>query len=183
MEWLQEKGIAIARGNADAVQGRYRLSGDVLTAHMSEAEGSGFGEIRRLDAAGNVTLSTPEETVTGDAGTYDVDKGIAVLVGAVVLTQGDSVMRGERLVMDLVTGRSTLEGVPGSPASAGQPGGGRVRACIGEAMIYCRVPPRPGLTGCPEGLMAAARCARRQREHAHGQRIARTGQLVDRQER
>ena len=128
MEWLREKGIAIARGNADAVQGRYRLSGDVLTAHMSEAEGSGFGEIRRLDAAGNVTLSTPEETVTGDAGTYDVDKGIAVLVGAVVLTQGDSVMRGERLVMDLVTGRSTLEGVPGSPASAGQPGGGRVRA-------------------------------------------------------
>ncbi len=128
MEWLQEDGIAIARGNADAVQGRYRLSGDVLTAHMSEAEGSGFGEIRRLEADGNVALSTPDETATGESGTYDVDKGIAVLVGAVVLTQGDSVMRGERLVMDLETGRSTLEGVPGSPASAGQPGGGRVRA-------------------------------------------------------
>jgi len=128
MEWLQEEGLAIARGNADAVQGRYRLSGDVLTAHMSEAEGAGFGEIRRIDAEGNVTLSTPDETVRGESGTYDVDKGVAVLVGAVVLTQGDSVMRGERLVMDLVTGRSTLEGVPGSPASAGQPGGGRVRA-------------------------------------------------------
>ena len=110
------------------MQGRYRLSGDVLTAHMSETEGAGIGEIRHLDAEGNVVLSTPEETARGEAGTYDVDKGVAVLVGAVVLTQGDSVMRGERLVMDLETGRSTLEGVPGSPASAGRPGGGRVRA-------------------------------------------------------
>ena len=37
MEWLNEKKIAIARGNADAVQGRYNLSARVLTAHITSS--------------------------------------------------------------------------------------------------------------------------------------------------
>ena len=36
MEWLNAERIAIARGNADAVQGNYTLSAHVLTAHMAE---------------------------------------------------------------------------------------------------------------------------------------------------
>ena len=39
MEWFHDEQIAIARGNADAVQGRYTLSADVLTAHMTDAAG------------------------------------------------------------------------------------------------------------------------------------------------
>ena len=37
MEWLNKERVAIARGNAVAVQGRYTLSAQVLTAHMAEA--------------------------------------------------------------------------------------------------------------------------------------------------
>ena len=33
MEWMHEERIAVARGNADAVQGRYTLHADVLTAY------------------------------------------------------------------------------------------------------------------------------------------------------
>ena len=43
-------------------------------------------------------------------GTYDLEKKTAVLVGSVVLTQGDNVLHGQKLVMDLTTGRSRLEG-------------------------------------------------------------------------
>jgi lipopolysaccharide export system protein LptA len=44
------------------------------------------------------------------------------LTGAVVLTRGENVIRGERVVLDLVSGRSRME----SGAQGGQ--GGRVRA-------------------------------------------------------
>lgn len=136
MEWFQEKRIAIARGNADAVQGRYRLQAETLTAHIKDAAGESKGEgqtsnkIERIDAEGAVHLSTPEETASGDTGTYDVTGKVAVLIGNVVLTQGKNVMRGERLDMDLVTGRSKLSAGAGAGTEAGtEPtAGGRVKA-------------------------------------------------------
>jgi lipopolysaccharide export system protein LptA len=110
MEWMNAEGIAIARGNADAVQGRYRLHADVLTAYINQAGGASPNRIRRIDAEGNVTLTTPTESARGRAGTYDVEGKVVILEGSVILTQGTTVLRGEHLVMDLVSGRSTLQG-------------------------------------------------------------------------
>ena len=128
MEWLNDEGIAIARGNADAVQGRYTLSAQVLTAYMAEdsSEGSDtVSRIRRIEAEGNVVLSTPKETAHGRTGTYDVERKVAILEGSVVLTQGDNVFHGQKLTMDLTTGRSRLEGsMPADPSG----NSGRVRA-------------------------------------------------------
>lgn len=126
MEWFQDQQIALAKGNADAVQGRYHLQADVLKAYMAGADGESIGDIRRIDAEGSVVLTTPEETARGRSGIYDLEQGIAVLVGDVVLTQGDNVMRGEQLTMDLETGRSRLEG--GGELGQQEVGGGRVRA-------------------------------------------------------
>ena len=129
MEWLNSERIAIARGNADAVQGRYTLSADVLTAHMAETplaeDSNAVSRIRRIDAEGNVILTTPKETARGGTGTYDLEKKVAVLVGSVVLTQGDNVLHGQKLIMDLTTGRSRLEG---TPPTTSPKDGGRVRA-------------------------------------------------------
>ena len=128
MEWLNDERIAIARGNADAVQGRYTLSAQVLTAYMAEdsSEGSDtVSRIRRIEAEGNVVLSTPKETAHGRTGTYDVERKVAILRGSVVLTQGDNVFHGQKLTMDLTTGRSRLEGsMPADPSG----NSGRVRA-------------------------------------------------------
>lgn len=131
MEWQQEQRVAIARGNADAVQGDYRLRADELTAYLGEDEGTGdgdeaLGEIRRIDATGNVFLSTPRETAQGSAGVYDVVNGVVVLTGDVVLTRDDNIIRGEKLVLELESGKSRIE----SPGAAGMTTGsdGRVRA-------------------------------------------------------
>jgi lipopolysaccharide export system protein LptA len=69
--------------------------------------GSSDPVIRRLDATGDVKLTTPSERATGRTGLYDV-----------VLTRGTTVLRGNRLSIDLASGRSTIDG------SSGQ--GGRV---------------------------------------------------------
>ena len=109
MEWMNEERIAIARGNADAVQGRYKLHADVLTAFLNQGEGDTADKIKMITADGNVSLTTPEESARGESGQYDVENGIVELTGSVVLTQGQNVLRGDKLVMDLNSGRSTLE--------------------------------------------------------------------------
>ena len=126
LEWMDNERVAIASGDADAVQGRYRLYADVLTAYLAERgageESDTANEIQRIEADGNVRFVTPEDVVTGTSGTYDVANRIVHMEGGVVLTQGENVAHGDRLEMNLDTGVSTLT------ASASAPGGGRVSA-------------------------------------------------------
>ena len=88
-------------------------------------DSNAVSRIRRINAEGNVILTTPNETARGGTGTYDLEKKIVVLVGSVVLTQGDNVLHGQKLIMDLTTGRSRLEGA--TPTTSPKDGG-RVRA-------------------------------------------------------
>lgn len=129
LEIQRDRRIAIFSGNVDAVQGEMRLRADILAVHYRNDKGGGAGAeanlgatISRIDATGNVFISSPSETVQGRQGVYDVERGVIVLTGSVVLTRGENVIRGERLVLDLASGRSRME----SAAPGGQ--GGRVRA-------------------------------------------------------
>src|SRR3546814_16059030 len=63
----------------------------------------------------------PYESEWGDYGIYDINSWSITLKGSVSLNRGDTEVRGQRLVMDRKTGRSTLDG--GNVAS---PDGGRV---------------------------------------------------------
>ncbi|MCG5235152.1 LptA/OstA family protein [Xanthobacter oligotrophicus] len=80
------------------------------------------GQIRKLEAVGGVVVKTKEQTATGDSGVFEMKTNTVTLVGKpVVLTQGPNVIRGQKLVVDLVSGVSKFEGgrvesliVPGS---------------------------------------------------------------------
>lgn len=116
MEWMDNERVAIARGAADAVQGRYRLFADVLTAYLAE-RGAGEEEgddVRLIEAEGNVRLVTPDEVASGATGAYDIANRQVTLEGDVVLMQGESIARGGRLEMDLDTGVSRLLAAPGT---------------------------------------------------------------------
>ena len=131
LEVEQQKQLATFSGNVDAVQGELVLSADQLRVFYrddGEGEDTGAaastaapgGSIRRIEAEGNVFVSSPRETAQGTSGTYDVASNQLMLEGAVVLTQDDNVIRGERLEIDLVSGRSrVLAAVP--EAAGGEP--------------------------------------------------------------
>jgi lipopolysaccharide export system protein LptA len=113
LEVVQDQRIAIFTGNVDAVQGDMVLSADQLRVHYGDAGDAapaapGTGSIRRIEAEGNVFLSSPRETAQGTAGVYDVASNRVTMAGAVVLTREDNVIRGERLEIDLVSGRSQI---------------------------------------------------------------------------
>lgn len=119
IEVLDAQNQAIFSGDVRVKQASMGLNANRIKVSYTRA-GGGDPVIRRLDADGNVRLNTPSETATGNFGIYDVDRRILTMVGGVVLTRSGTVLRGNRLSIDLTSGRSTLDG------SGGAATGGRV---------------------------------------------------------
>ena len=87
--------------------------------------GGGGQNIRRLEAKGGVIVTQRDQTAVGDEGIYDMKTNSVTLTGKVVVTQGQNVITGEKLWVDLATGNSRVDStgrVQGifSPASAPQ---------------------------------------------------------------
>lgn len=122
LEVRQDQNLAIFSGNVLAQQGVIRLKAEVLEVHYrpQQGEASVQGAISRIDAKGKVFFSAPGQTAQGDNGVYDVDKSLITMLGNVVLTRDKNVIRGNRLLLNLATGRSKVEGIVGQS-------GGRVR--------------------------------------------------------
>jgi lipopolysaccharide export system protein LptA len=75
--------------------------------------------ISRVDAQGNVVVSTPTDVGRGDYGVYNADTGIVTLLGNVTITRGQDIIRGQYGVVDLnrnVSRMMTVAAKPGSPA-------------------------------------------------------------------
>lgn len=111
LEVQQDKQIAVFSGNVDAQQGSIKLRADRIWVHyQGDAAEDAAKAISKIDAEGKVFFSSGTETAEGDQGTYNVDNGVITLTGEVVLTQGNNVIKGNRLVFDLTTGQSTMDG-------------------------------------------------------------------------
>ena len=105
---------AMFSGNVKVRQDELTLDTARLTVAYSS---SGGVQINRLDASGGVTVRSPSETARGAFGIYDLDRKLITLVGNVVLQRGGSQLSGQRLVIDLDTGRAVIDGGPAGVAS------------------------------------------------------------------
>ncbi|MDF1722340.1 MAG: lipopolysaccharide transport periplasmic protein LptA [Minwuia sp.] len=125
LEVFRDQQVAVFIGNVDAQQGRMNLRTDQLRVTYREGDdgkGEGAavgGRISKLEAVGNVQVSTEKERATGERGVYDIDSATIVLEGGVRLFQDRNVLTGQRLVMNLETGITRLDGAAGA--------GGRVK--------------------------------------------------------
>ena len=80
----------------------------------------GEQRIKRLEARGGVVVTQKDQTATGELGIFDMKTNTVTLTGnPVVMTQGQNVLRGEKLVVDLTSGVSRVE--------SGKNGHGRVQ--------------------------------------------------------
>jgi len=109
LEVVQAEQVAIFSGNVDAMQGDMRLQANELRVHYNTGSGTG-GEIDQLNANGQVHVSSASETARGDWAIYNVIEELVTMGGNVVLTQGENVIQGDRLTIDLTSGRSRIEG-------------------------------------------------------------------------
>jgi len=82
------------------------------TATTQPAAG-GQSQIKRLEALGDVLVVQKDQTAKGGTGIFDMKSNTITLEGDVVVTQGQNVVRGERLVVDMTTGVSKVEPAKG----------------------------------------------------------------------
>ncbi|WP_207100051.1 lipopolysaccharide transport periplasmic protein LptA [Paracoccus shandongensis] len=113
----QADGSAVFTGNVVIGQGEMRLSADTVTVIYAEG---GQSRIRSLDAKGNVTLVSGPDAAEAQAATYDVETGNVTLTGDVVLTQGQNVLTGDTMQVNLGSGTAQVQG---RVRSVLQPGG------------------------------------------------------------
>ncbi len=119
MEVEQKGKRAIFTGNVDARRGTVRLRTKRLVANYREVKSgkSARTEITKLDARGSVVVTSKDQRATGNWAIMDVPSGKVTMGGSVILTQGKTVIKGEKLELDLNSGRSRLIG---SAASGGR---------------------------------------------------------------
>jgi len=100
-------------GNVHVTQADLTLDTARLTVAYSGGPGADGGvQIRRLDAAGGVTVTSPSEKASGDFGVYDLDRKLITLIGNVRLVRENNLVSGARLVIDLDSGRAVIDGGP-----------------------------------------------------------------------
>ncbi|SDD80565.1 LptA/OstA family protein [Rhodospira trueperi] len=154
--WSQER-MAVARGDAHVVRANGdTVDADIVTGYFadkesgaegtadatteatadaapseptseSEAGAGDRGGLERMEAFGDVVITTAKEVVRGDRAVYDVPAEIATVYDNVTVSTETDQFAGNRAVMNLKTGVSTLYG--------GGDDDGRARALI--------VPQRP----------------------------------------
>ena len=126
LEWYDAKQLAVARGDAVAIREPKRVRADVLVAQVTHPPGES-AHVSRVDAHGNVVVTSMDQIGRGSNGVYNAENGLATLSGNVTLTRGDNELKGQYGVVDLNNNVSRL--LAGPPGGEG-PAAGRVQGLI-----------------------------------------------------
>ena len=116
-QFLDREGKAIYSGSVVAKQGLSELRADTLTIEFQRTApagtggiGSGIGDPDKIVAAGNVLYLTPAERARSNRAVYDYKTDTITMTGDVVVTRGEDVLTGETLIIEVATGKSTMQG-------------------------------------------------------------------------
>ncbi|HRA94765.1 MAG TPA: LptA/OstA family protein [Aestuariivirga sp.] len=113
MEIVDVDKQAIFRGNVDAVRGSQKIRSDVMTVFYSDVkqpDGTSKSQASKLDAKGNVTITTTKQVITGEWAKMDILANTLLVGGRVKLIEGKNTLQGEKLTVDLTTERTLMSG-------------------------------------------------------------------------
>jgi len=117
----------VISGNVRVTQAGMTLTAARMTVAYTRSGGT---DVNRLDATGGVVVTKGDERASGNVAIYDLDRRLITMVGNVELRQRGNNLRGGRMVIDLNSGRATVDGrgaargPDGNPIAGGT--GGRV---------------------------------------------------------
>lgn len=127
MEVQDRADRVVFAGNVRVTQAGLTVAAPRMTVAYTRAGGT---DVNRLDATGGVVVAKGDERASGNVAIYDLDRRLITMVGNVELRQRGNRLSGGRLVIDLNSGRATVDGrgaargPDGNPVQGGT--GGRV---------------------------------------------------------
>jgi lipopolysaccharide export system protein LptA len=126
---LQDKANrAILSGNVSVRQAEMTLNAARMTVAYTGQVVDGSPQVSRLDAAGGVTVTRPQQTARSQFAVYDLNRRVITMLGNVSLLQAGNTVNGARLTINLDTGRAVIDGssVGGTAPDGTATRGGRV---------------------------------------------------------
>ena len=99
-------GTAVFSGNVVVIQGEMKLSATEVRVSYNQDRTA----ISQLIASGGVTIVNLADAAEAREAVYTIDTGSIVMTGDVLLTQGPSVMAGQKLTVNLKDGSGLMEG-------------------------------------------------------------------------
>lgn len=128
LEVLDADNVAIFRGNVVVVQGTATLRTRELRVHYQSGGDGAIGPtsnqgLRLLEAMGSVEIRSEDQYASGDRADFDFVAEIITMTGNVVLQQGENLVRGQTLTVDLAARESRLDSGPRRVTGVFVPGG------------------------------------------------------------
>jgi lipopolysaccharide export system protein LptA len=127
LEMVDAQHLAIWRGNVEAVQNGSRLVADTLNVYFqgkSDAPkptqtvnpraggvasvGADWGAVDHLIADGHVFFVSDTQTARGNHAVYELTPDTITITGDVVVVQGDNVVKGDKLIIQVKTGHANI---------------------------------------------------------------------------
>src|SRR6202011_1959942 len=117
LDYFDKEQKLVYTGNVVATQGESELQTGTLVIFLTPKDAlapagvpSSSSQIRRMEAAGPVTIVSKDQIGTGDSGVYEKSEDKVYLIGNVTLTQGPNVTKGDKLTYDLDTKQAAVTG-------------------------------------------------------------------------
>jgi len=116
LEYFDGEHRLVLTGDVDIVQGDARLRADSVTlffsassgASPSAGQGLGSGDIERMIADGEVYYVRPAQSARGNRAVYEVAQDAVTFSGNVVVASDENIIRGETLVLEIGSRRTTI---------------------------------------------------------------------------
>ncbi|QZD91448.1 OstA family protein [Qipengyuania xiapuensis] len=126
IELQDRQNRVVLSGNVEITQAGLTLNASRTIVNYSDA---GNLSIQRIMATGGVNVTRGNERARGDTAVYDFNRRVITMAGNVRLNRGGDTLNGGRLVIDLASGVSSIDGRASGSSSVtgeGQSSGGRV---------------------------------------------------------
>jgi len=115
LEMRDKDHLATFKGDIVAVQQDSTLKCDILVVDYEggladpAASNEPGKQIRHLNGKGHVILTRMDQVATGNSISFDGKSNTATLLGNVSVTQGQNVVHGDKLFVDLTTGEAQVD--------------------------------------------------------------------------
>lgn len=132
LDIVDQSKVAVFKGSVVAKQGAFVVRAAELTARYTGQGGLGLAQapsagtpgqgtqLTKIEARHKVVITSADgRTATGDWADFDVKANTAIVGGKVIVSQGQSVVEGTKLFIDMATGRSHFEMDESSRGAAG----------------------------------------------------------------
>lgn len=141
IELQDQANRVILTGNVAVRQAEMTVTAGRMTVAYTGKVVDGSPEVSRLDAAGNVVVTRPDQVGRSQFAIYDLNRRVVTMIGNVSLVQNGNNVNGARLTLNLDTGRAVIDGAAVGNAAPGTAAPGMAGRVTGRFSVPKRDKP------------------------------------------